>query len=415
MRINSMQNEISLHVISENIPTNDEFNGIPISPKTNLPDSIMTNSLPLGPQQINGNSSFATNNDLSSTLINSTPVNPQQNVCCHFPSHGEQSNGEKENLVPNLESMLKVREVTSIGQREATLKVDYKGEEFEESEGSDLPDRMEIEEQENALACNASTSAYVQGCDASVLLKSTSTNREEQEAIANKFFRGLDIINEAKAALETSCPRVVSCADILALATRDAVSMLEGSVSWIVRTGRRDGVVSNESEVPANIPSPFDHFSQLTDLFASKGFGVPELVILSGAHTIGKTHCGAFSPRLYNNSGIGDTDPSLDPAYANHLKTICSPSDRTTAVPMDPDTLLIFDDNYYKLLQKNKGLFKLDATLLRGWQARNIINNQIGGDFTVYFSQAMGKLVELEVLTGTDGEIRKLCSSVNSK
>lgn len=256
---------------------------------------------------------------------------------------------------------------------------------------------------------------FLRGCDASILLDSTATNLGERESVANRFLRGLDIIDDAKAALEAVCPGVVSCADILALATRDAVGMLEAGPSWTVRTGRRDGLIANESEVSDNIPSPFFHFSQLRDLFTIKGFSVPELIILSGAHTIGRAHCGSFSIRLYNNSGVGDTDPSLDPNYAAHLKTICSPSDRTTAVPMDPDTPLVFDNNYYNLLQENKGLFRSDAALLVGNRGRGIVYDlSRGRDFPERFVEAMVKLVELDVLTGSDGEIRKNCHFVNS-
>lgn len=256
---------------------------------------------------------------------------------------------------------------------------------------------------------------FLRGCDASILLDSTATNLAEREAVANRFLRGLDIIDNAKAALEAVCPGVVSCADILALATRDAVGMLEAGPSWTVRTGRRDGLIANQSEVSDNIPSPFFRFSQLRDLFTSKGFSVPELIILSGVHTIGRAHCGSFSIRLYNNSGVGDTDPSLDPDYAAHLKTICSPSDRTTAVPMDPDTPLVFDDNYYNLLRENKGLFRSDAALLMGNQGRGIIYDlSTGKGFPQRFVKAVVKLIELDVLTGSDGEIRKNCHFVNS-
>jgi peroxidase len=68
------------------------------------------------------------------------------------------------------------------------------------------------------------------GCDASILLDSTATKLAKTEAIANRFLGGLDIIDDAKAALEAECPGVVSCADILALATRDAVGMVRDSI-----------------------------------------------------------------------------------------------------------------------------------------------------------------------------------------
>lgn len=41
----------------------------------------------------------------------------------------------------------------------------------------------------------------------------------EQEALPNNnSLRGLDVVNQIKTMVETACPNVVSCADILALA-----------------------------------------------------------------------------------------------------------------------------------------------------------------------------------------------------
>jgi len=67
---------------------------------------------------------------------------------------------------------------------------------------------------------------YLQGCDGSVLLNSTSSNQAEKDAFPNLSLRGFQVIDAAKDALEKKCPGVVSCADILALVARDAVSMV---------------------------------------------------------------------------------------------------------------------------------------------------------------------------------------------
>ena len=64
-----------------------------------------------------------------------------------------------------------------------------------------------------------------QGCDGSVLLDSTATNTTEKDAIPNLSLSGFDVIDDIKAAVEAKCPRIVSCADILALAARDIVSV----------------------------------------------------------------------------------------------------------------------------------------------------------------------------------------------
>lgn len=61
---------------------------------------------------------------------------------------------------------------------------------------------------------------FVNGCDASVLLDGSAS---EQKASTNTNLRGFEVISAAKARVETDCPGVVSCADILALAARDSV------------------------------------------------------------------------------------------------------------------------------------------------------------------------------------------------
>lgn len=65
----------------------------------------------------------------------------------------------------------------------------------------------------------------MQGCDASILLNTTDvTNQSEKDARPNQSLGGFEIIDEIKAKVESVCPGKVSCADILALAARDAVS-----------------------------------------------------------------------------------------------------------------------------------------------------------------------------------------------
>ncbi|XLS71773.1 hypothetical protein HN51_028638 [Arachis hypogaea] len=92
---------------------------------------------------------------------------------------------------------------------------------------------------------------FVQGCDTSVLVTGFAT---ERTAFANLGLRGFKVIDNTKTQLEAACPSVVSCADIVALATRDSV-ILSCELSWQVPTGRKDGRVSQASDVN-NLPAP---------------------------------------------------------------------------------------------------------------------------------------------------------------
>lgn len=69
----------------------------------------------------------------------------------------------------------------------------------------------------------SAVSYIIQGCDASVLINSTSSNSAEKDAVPNQTLRGFDFIDRVKNLVEVECPGVVSCADILSLVARDAV------------------------------------------------------------------------------------------------------------------------------------------------------------------------------------------------
>ncbi|KAJ0616647.1 putative peroxidase [Helianthus annuus] len=81
---------------------------------------------------------------------------------------------------------------------------------------------------------------FLKGCDASILLDG---NNSEKTAPPNLSVRGYDVIDDAKAAVERVCPGLVSCADIIIMATRDVIS-LSGGGRYNVQTGRRDGTTS---------------------------------------------------------------------------------------------------------------------------------------------------------------------------
>ncbi|CAN6574315.1 unnamed protein product [Malus baccata var. baccata] len=259
---------------------------------------------------------------------------------------------------------------------------------------------------------------FVRGCDASVLLNSTSSNQAEKDAPPNLTVRGFDFIDRIKSQLEAQCPGVVSCADVIALAARDSI-VATGGPTWKVPTGRRDGVIARRAEALANIPPPSSNFRTLQRTFANVGLDLKDLVLLSGAHTIGVSHCPSFSNRLYNFTGVGDQDPALNTQYAANLKAnkCKTPTDNTTIVEMDPGSVRTFDLSYYTLLLKRRGLFQSDAALTSSSTTLNYINQLLKGslqNFYDEFGKSMEKMGRINVKTGSAGEIRKQCSVVNS-
>eukprot|EP00253_Pinus_taeda_P026576 PITA_26576 len=258
---------------------------------------------------------------------------------------------------------------------------------------------------------------FVQGCDASVIIQSTPNNIAEKDYSDNLSLAGdgFDTVIKAKQAVENVCPNTVSCADILAMAARDVVA-LAGGPKFNVELGRRDGLVSLASNVPGNLPEPTFNLNQLNALFTRKGLNQTEMIALSGAHTVGFSHCDRFANRIYNFSSGSSVDPTLNPAYAMQLQQMCPRNvDPSIVVNMDPITPNTFDNVYYQNLRSAKGLFTSDEALFTDRRSRSTVNTyaQSAAAFNKAFVNAMTKLGRVDVKTGTEGQIRLDCTRFN--
>ncbi|KAH9623243.1 hypothetical protein KSS87_004152 [Heliosperma pusillum] len=256
---------------------------------------------------------------------------------------------------------------------------------------------------------------FVEGCDASIMI--VSPNRDaERDAPDNLSLAGdgFDTVIKAKEAVEVVCPGIVSCADILALATRDVVS-LTGGPSYKVELGRLDGLVSKASNVQNNLPGPQFDYQKLKAMFSSHKLSDIDMITLSGAHTIGFSHCNRFANRLYNFSPTTPMDPSLDPTYALQLMQECPPTvDPNIVVGIDPDTPRTFDNLYYQNLLNGKGLFTSDETLLSNPKSRRTVEAFASNmsKFSSGFVKSMVKLGRVGVKT-SNGEVRRDCTKYN--
>ena len=127
-----------------------------------------------------------------------------------------------------------------------------------------------------------------------------------------------------------------------------------------------------------------------------------------------------MSNRLFNFTGKGDQDPSLDSEYAANLKTFkCKDLNKlnTTKIEMDPGSRKTFDLSYYSHVIKRRGLFESDAALLTNSVTKAQIIQLLEGsveNFFAEFATSIEKMGRINVKTGTEGEIRKHCAFINS-
>ncbi|XP_072979140.1 peroxidase P7-like [Typha angustifolia] len=252
---------------------------------------------------------------------------------------------------------------------------------------------------------------FVNGCDGSVLLDDSGSFRGEKSAAPNaNSLRGFEVIDAIKSRVEAACRGTVSCADIVALAARDSVSLL-GGPSWTVALGRRDSRFASQAAANSFLPSPSSSLSTLINLFASKGLDSRDLTALSGAHTVGRARCSNFRNRIYG-------DPNINAGFASFRRQSC-PRVGGDAIlsALDASSPSRFDNAFYRNLINSAGLLHSDQELFTGTGA--------GMDSFVWlystnptafandFATAMIKMGNIGVLTGAGGEVRLNCRRVN--
>ncbi|GAA0148266.1 peroxidase [Lithospermum erythrorhizon] len=256
---------------------------------------------------------------------------------------------------------------------------------------------------------------FVNGCDASILIDGSNT---EKAAAPNSLLRGFEVIDDAKRRIEAICPGVVSCADILALAARDSVVLTRGT-DWPVPTGRRDGRVSIGSDTFTNLPGFTDSVAEQKDLFRTKGLNTQDLVTLVGGHTIGTAACALFSHRLQNFTANGGPDPSINRAFLAQLRRLCPQGGNgLRRVALDTGSEGRFDTSFFANLRAGRGVLESDQVLWGDASTRAIVQRFLLGArglaaFNAEFRRSMVKMSNIGVKTGTNGEIRRVCTAIN--
>ncbi|KAG5064174.1 hypothetical protein JHK85_005357 [Glycine max] len=254
---------------------------------------------------------------------------------------------------------------------------------------------------------------FVNGCDGSVLLDGPSS--EKTAPPNNNSLRGYEVIDAIKSKVETVCPGVVSCADIVTIAARDSVAIVRlGGPYWKVKLGRRDSTTGFFNLASSGVlPGPGSSLSDLIKRFDDQGLSTKDMVALSGAHTIGKARCASYRGRIYNENNI-------DSLFAKARQKNCpkgsngTPKDNNVA-PLDFKTPNHFDNEYFKNLINKKGLLHSDQELFNGGSTDSLVraysNNQKA--FEADFVTAMIKMGNIKPLTGSNGQIRKQCRRPN--
>lgn len=250
----------------------------------------------------------------------------------------------------------------------------------------------------------------VDGCDASILLDSGADGTNEMDSPSNLGVRRLSIIDRVKAQLETVCPSTVSCADIIAMAARDAVA-ISGGPDISIQLGRLDGLDASSSSATSLLPTATIAVSNAMALFGGMGMNLEESVAMLGSHTVGVAHCTNFMNRLYPTM-----DRNLGLLYGSTLRARCPAGVPLNLVATLDTTFLRFDNSYFRNILGNRALLTIDSEMSLDPRTapvvQNFANNQ--GAFFNAFASGFVKLSSVGVHTGINGEVRLQCHSTNS-
>ncbi|CAN0892665.1 Peroxidase 22 [Linum grandiflorum] len=219
---------------------------------------------------------------------------------------------------------------------------------------------------------------FVTGCDASVLLDNNANamiESEKQAAPNNGSLRGFEVVDAMKSQIEAVCPGVVSCADVLAIASEESV-VLAGGPSWAVPLGRLDSVAANRTLANSALPPPFFTVDQLKANFAAVGL---------------------------------NTTVDLQLCPQNGTAAVLADLDRSTADG--------FDSTYFANLQTQEGLLESDQVLFSTPNSDTIaLVNTFSANQTAFFESFVSSMIRMGNIAppaGSGGEIRLNCRVIN--
>ncbi|XP_074311876.1 peroxidase 5-like [Silene latifolia] len=265
---------------------------------------------------------------------------------------------------------------------------------------------------------------FITGCDGSILLTPERYNLYNTEMAhpANGIsLRGMEVINQIKTEVEKHCPNVVSCADILAYAARDAIVSV-GNPHYVIPAGRRDGVAI-DGNFAGGLPKSISNIERLTEQYAEKGLTVEDLVVLEGSHSIGQSRCQGTIAEVNSTLEVPAVDNFLDKSYKAMVENqSCAPKDSGVfwrlTTPLNPEKKVneAWGVSFYENISKGKGVLPSDLAMAVHGTTKDMVK-QYASNAELWkkkFNEAMIKLGKMNVLTGEQGEIRRHCGIINS-
>ncbi|CAL5329625.1 unnamed protein product [Camellia sinensis] len=124
--------------------------------------------------------------------------------------------------------------------------------------------------------------------------------------------------------------------------------------------------------------------------------------------------------RLYNYSNTGAPDPTINPAFLPQLQSLCPQNgDGSKRIALDTGSVGKFDTSFFTNLRNGRGILESDKKLWTDASTKTYVQRYLGLRgllglaFDVEFGKAMVKMSNIELKTGTNGEIRKVCSKIN--
>lgn len=141
----------------------------------------------------------------------------------------------------------------------------------------------------------------------------------------------------------------------------------------------------------------------------------------TAAHTIGTTACFFMTKRLYDFFPGGGSDPDISPSLLPELKSQCPRNgDLNARLGIDRTSPRTFDISILQNIRDGTAVLASDARLNDDESTRAVIDSYfsplapiIGPSFQEDFVNSMVRMGQIETKTGSQGEIRRVCSAFN--